>query len=173
VVPGSTEVGQATLDERNVTTKVAEPVAVCKLLQEAESTNWQEGTELPQCIELACPAGDLGMHFVAMMDEACAAELVGNGKYYGVALGRKVGVYSSWAITHAQTNKFSGACQKSFATVELALRSIMEYSIYLGTEGDIPQFDNDNREVARWRYVREPGGANRWWELVRTGATDL
>jgi hypothetical protein len=156
--------------ERTAPSATVLPVQNDQILEESQATEPASQCEepvLPQRVEVACPqSGQQVNHFQAMMERARAAELVGNGQYYGVAFGRKIGVYSLWALAQAQVFKISGGCQKSFSSVELALQFVMEYSIYLGTEGDIPQFNNDDVEIACWRYISDPVEGNRHWELV-------
>jgi hypothetical protein len=52
--------------------------------------------------------------------------------FYGVAIGRKPGVYTSWALCHEQTDGFSGSCHQGFATLEECLTFLKDKGKFEG-----------------------------------------
>jgi ribonuclease HI len=61
----------------------------------------------------------------------------GKPKFYGVAAGRKPGVYTDWPTTQAQISGFSGAKHKSFKTKEEAEAFVRGISAPISLRGDL------------------------------------
>jgi hypothetical protein len=88
-----------------------------------------------------------------------------NGAYYGVAVGKNPGVYTSWALAHAQVNKFSGSSHKVFHQLHLALQFIREHQLQVGVVEDITQYSNQGNPVAKWHFSPnpfQPEGLGNW-----------
>jgi hypothetical protein len=87
------------------------------------------------------------------------------GRYYSRAVGKIPGVYNSWALAYAQTNKHSGSSCKGFSDLEHALEFIREHQMQVGIQEDILQYDTVSNQVARWRYrSHQPNVGS--WQLV-------
>jgi ribonuclease HI len=72
-------------------------------------------------------------------------------KYYAVKSGRKIGVYKTWAECQANTNGFSGAIFKSFATEQEALNFISAST----TKIEKKQIDTDTDSESEEEEVKE------------------
>lgn len=70
------------------------------------------------------------------------------GKYYAVAVGRKVGIVESWIQCSLRVNRYPGAKFKSFQTIEEAENFIKCYS---GTEDSESQTAPRHRQRSRDR----------------------
>lgn len=68
-------------------------------------------------------------------------------KYYAVKIGRKPGIYQTWAQTQEQVNGFSGAVYKSFATEQEAINFFKDSNET--KEESIKDIDNLNDEIVK------------------------
>jgi hypothetical protein len=76
-----------------------------------------------------------------------------DGRYYGVAVGKAPGVYTSWALAREQVHRVSGNSHRCFTQLHYALGYIREHQVQTGIDEDILQYDNFGNVIARWRYA--------------------
>lgn len=76
-----------------------------------------------------------------------------NGHFYGVAVGRVLGIYPSWAQAYQQVHKVSGNIHQKFGELQHALMFIREHQLAVGIEEDIKQFGTRGVVVALWRFL--------------------
>ena len=76
-----------------------------------------------------------------------------DGRYYGVAVGKAPGVYTSWALARQQVHRVSGNSHRCFTKLHYALGFIREHQVQTGIDEDILQYDNFGNVIARWRYA--------------------
>ena len=67
-------------------------------------------------------------------------------KFYAVAVGRNTGVFLHWSMAQQSTDKFSGACHKSFESLEEAAQflhsfNVTEISVHINESTSVPICD--------------------------------
>jgi hypothetical protein len=74
-------------------------------------------------------------------------------RYYGVARGRRVGIYTSSPAAERQVYRYSWDKHESFGDLDRALSCLIEHQIQTGRASNIAQYSDDEVEVAQWIYT--------------------
>ena len=62
-------------------------------------------------------------------------------EYYGVAVGRQTGVFTTWSLCHDQVNGFSGECHAGFEFLPDCISFLMEKGAF-DSQDDINVYHN-------------------------------
>ena len=71
--------------------------------------------------------------------------------YYGVAVGRKIGIYLTYGHANKQTDKYGGALHQGFMTLEECLDFMRNHADTPETEWLV--FDNKGRGIPLEQYM--------------------